>query len=88
LRAYKDRQRPPAIFRLKEHTETAVSIRRHIYMMKDPYGTGKPLMAAQKGKVGGAPNKLGFLFTCGRSPFYGSEKDGRVPQGAKVRVRP
>jgi branched-chain amino acid aminotransferase len=70
-----------AIFRLKEHTERLFNS-AHIYMMKIPYDR-ETLMEAQKEVV-----RANKLESCYVRPiaFYGSEKMGVSPKGAKVRV--
>ena len=80
LRAYKT-AKGTAIFRLKEHTERLFNS-AHIYMMKLPYDR-ETLMAAQKEVV-----RANKLESCYVRPiaFYGSEKMGVSPKGAKVHV--
>ena len=80
LRAYKTVS-GTAIFRLKEHTERMFNS-AHIYMMKIPYDR-ETLMAAQKEVV-----RANNLESCYVRPiaFYGSEKMGVSPKGAKVHV--
>ncbi|MEK6211505.1 MAG: branched-chain amino acid transaminase [Pseudomonadota bacterium] len=80
LRAYKT-VKGTAIFRLKEHTERLFDS-AHIYMMKIPYDR-ETLMAAQKEVV-----RVNKLDSCYVRPiaFYGSEKMGVSPKGAKVHV--
>ncbi len=70
-----------AIFRLKEHTDRLFNS-AHIYMMKMPY-TREKLAAAQKEVV-----RANRLESCYIRPiaFYGSEKMGVSPRGAKVHV--
>ena len=80
LRAYKT-AKGTAIFRLKEHTERLFNS-AHIYMMKIPYDR-ETLMAAQKEVV--RANKLDSCYVRPIA-FYGSEKMGVSPKGAKVRV--
>jgi branched-chain amino acid aminotransferase len=80
LRAYKT-ESGTAIFRLKEHTERMFNS-AHIYMMKIPYDR-ETLMEAQKEVV-----RANKLESCYVRPiaFYGSEKMGVSPKGAKVHV--
>ncbi len=80
LRAYKT-ARGTAIFRLKEHTERLFNS-AHIYMMKIPYDR-ETLMQAHKDVV-----RANKLESCYLRPiaFYGSEKMGVSPKGAKVHV--
>ena len=80
LRAYKTIN-GTAIFRLKEHTERLLNS-AHIYMMKIPYDR-ETLMQAQKDVV-----RSNNLESCYVRPiaFYGSEKMGVSPKGAKVHV--
>jgi branched-chain amino acid aminotransferase len=80
LRAYKT-AKGTAIFRLKEHTERLFNS-AHIYMMKLPYDR-ETLIAAQKEVV-----RANKLESCYVRPiaFYGSEKMGVSPKGAKVHV--
>jgi branched-chain amino acid aminotransferase len=80
LRAYKTVS-GTAIFRLKEHTERMFNS-AHIYMMKIPYDR-ETLMEAQKDVV-----RANKLESCYVRPiaFYGSEKMGVSPKGAKVHV--
>ena len=80
LRAYQT-AKGTAIFRLKEHTERLFNS-AHIYMMKIPYDR-ETLMAAQKEVV--RANKLDSCYVRPIA-FYGSEKMGVSPKGAKVRV--
>ncbi len=80
LRAYKT-AKGTAIFRLKEHTERLFNS-AHIYMMKIPYDR-ETLMAAQKEVV--RANKLDSCYVRPIA-FYGSEKMGVSPKGAKVHV--
>jgi branched-chain amino acid aminotransferase len=70
-----------AIFRLKEHTDRLFNS-AHIYMMKIPYPREK-LIDAQKEVV-----RANGLESCYIRPiaFYGSEKMGVSPRGAKVHV--
>ena len=80
LRAYRT-DSGTAIFRLKEHTERMYNS-AHIYMMKIPYDR-ETLMEAQKEVV-----RANQLESCYVRPiaFYGSEKMGVSPKGAKVHV--
>ena len=80
LRAYKT-AKGTAIFRLKEHTERLFNS-AHIYMMKIPYDR-ETLMAAQKEVV--RANKLDSCYVRPIA-FYGSEKMGVSPKGARVHV--
>jgi len=80
LRAYKT-VNGTAIFRLKEHTERWLNS-MHIFMMKMPYDK-ETLMAAQREVV--RTNKLESCYVRPIS-FYGSEKMGVSPKGAKVHV--
>jgi branched-chain amino acid aminotransferase len=80
VRAYKTVS-GTAIFRLKEHTERLYNS-AHIYMMKIPYAR-EALIEAQKEVV-----RANALESCYIRPiaFYGSEKMGVSPKGAKVHV--
>jgi len=80
LRAY-DTAGGPAIFRLKEHTERLLSS-AHIFMMPMPYDR-ETLMEAQREVV-----RANRLQSCYVRPiaFYGSEKMGVSPKGARVHV--
>ncbi len=80
VRAYKTVD-GTAIFRLKEHTDRLFNS-AHIYMMKIPY-TREKLIEAQKEVV-----RANDLESCYIRPiaFYGSEKMGVSPRGAKVHV--
>ncbi len=80
LRAYKTAS-GTAIFRLKEHTERMFNS-AHIYMMKIPYDR-ETLIEAQKEVV--RANKLDSCYVRPIA-FYGSEKMGVSPKGAKVHV--
>ena len=80
LRAYKTKS-GTAIFRLKEHTERMFNS-AHIYMMKIPYDR-ETLMEAQKEVV--RANKLDSCYVRPIA-FYGSEKMGVSPKGARVHV--
>ena len=80
LRAYKT-VKGTAIFRLKEHTQRLYNS-AHIYMMQMPYDRAT-LMEAQKEVV-----RANGLDSCYVRPiaFYGSEKMGVSPKGARVHV--
>jgi branched-chain amino acid aminotransferase len=80
VRAYKT-VTGTAIFRLKEHTDRLFNS-AHIYMMRIPYDR-ETLMEAQKEVV-----RANALESCYIRPiaFYGSEKMGVSPKGAKVHV--
>ena len=80
LRAYKTAG-GTAIFRLKEHTDRLFNS-AHIYMMQMPYDK-ETLMEAHKEVV-----RANKLESCYLRPiaFYGSEKMGVSPKGAKVHV--
>ncbi|MBW7900849.1 MAG: branched-chain amino acid transaminase [Rhodocyclaceae bacterium] len=80
VRAYKT-DKGTAIFRLKEHTDRLFNS-AHIYMMQIPFGR-EELMEAQKEVV-----RANGLESCYLRPiaFYGSEKMGVSPRGAKVHV--
>jgi branched-chain amino acid aminotransferase len=80
VRAYKTAS-GTAIFRLREHTERLFNS-AHIYMMKIPY-TREALIEAQREVV-----RANGLESCYLRPiaFYGSEKMGVSPKGAKVHV--
>jgi branched-chain amino acid aminotransferase len=80
VRAYKTVD-GTAIFRLKEHTDRLFNS-AHIYMMKMPWSR-EQLMEAQKEVV-----RANKLESCYLRPiaFYGSEKMGVSPKGAKVHV--
>src|SRR6476646_9253716 len=80
LRAYKTAS-GTAIFRLREHTERLFNS-AHIFMMKMPYDR-QTLIEAQKEVV-----RVNKLDSCYVRPiaFYGSEKMGVSPKGAKVHV--
>jgi branched-chain amino acid aminotransferase len=81
IRAYKTESMGTAIFRLKEHTDRLFNSAK-IYMMELPYGKDE-LMAAQKEVV-----RANKLESCYLRPiaFYGSEKMGVSPVGARVHV--
>jgi len=80
VRAYKTTQ-GTAIFRLAEHTQRLFNSGR-IYLMEIPYEK-EQLMAAQREVV-----RANKLESCYLRPiaFYGSEKMGVSPKGAKVHV--
>ena len=80
IRAYKTAG-GTAIFRLKEHMDRMFNS-AHIYMMKIPY-TRQVLMEAHKEVV-----RANGLESCYLRPlvFYGSEKMGVSPIGARVHV--
>ena len=80
VRAY-DTVNGTAIFRLREHTDRLFNS-AHIYMMKIPY-TREQLNDAQREVV-----RANKLDSCYLRPiaFYGSEKMGVSPKGAKVHV--
>src|SRR3970040_2052922 len=80
LRAY-ETVNGTAIFRLKEHTDRWFHS-DHIYMMKMPYDK-QTLMEAHKEVV-----RANKLASCYLRPiaFYGSEKMGVSPKGARVHV--
>ena len=80
VRAYKT-VNGTAIFRLKEHTDRLFNS-AHIYRMTMPYDK-ETLMAAQKEVV--RANKLESAYIRPIA-FYGSEKMGVSPKGAKVHV--
>ena len=80
MRAYKT-ELGTAIFRMKEHTDRFFNSAK-IYMMEIPYSR-EELMAAQRDVV-----RANKLESCYLRPiaFYGSEKMGVSPLGAKVHV--
>jgi branched-chain amino acid aminotransferase len=80
VRAYKTAE-GTAIFRLAEHTQRLFNSGR-IYLMEIPYEK-EQLMAAQREVV-----RTNKLESCYLRPiaFYGSEKMGVSPKGAKVHV--
>jgi len=80
VRAYKTAQ-GTGIFRLKDHTERLFNS-AHIYMMKIPY-TRETLMQAQLDVVRANGHPACYLRPIA---FYGSEKMGVSPVGAKVHV--
>ncbi len=80
IRAYKT-ELGTAIFRMKEHTDRFFNSAK-IYMMEIPYSKDE-IMAAQRDVV-----RANKLDSCYLRPiaFYGSEKMGVSPVGAKVHV--
>ena len=80
VRAYKT-EIGTAIFRLKEHTDRLFSS-AHIYMMKIPF-TREKLMQAQVDVVRANGHEACYIRPIA---FYGSEKMGVSPVGAKVHV--
>src|ERR1700730_12988917 len=80
VRAYKTGE-ATAIFRLAEHTQRLLNSAR-IYLMQIPYDK-EQLMAAQREVV-----RANKLESCYLRPiaFYGSEKMGVSPKGARVHV--
>ena len=80
LRAYRT-DKGTAIFRLKEHTDRLYNS-AHIYMMQIPYDRAT-FMEAQKEVV--RANKLDSCYVRPIA-FYGSEKMGVSPIGARVHV--
>ena len=80
VRAYKT-VNGTGIFRLKEHTDRLFNS-AHIYMMKIPY-TRERLMQAQIETVQANGHEACYLRPIA---FYGSEKMGVSPIGAKVHV--
>jgi branched-chain amino acid aminotransferase len=80
LRAYKT-DNGTAIYRLEEHTQRMFNS-AHIYLMKIPYDR-ETLIKAQKEVV--RANKLDACYVRPIA-FYGSEKMGVSPRGAKVHV--
>ena len=70
-----------AIYRLKEHTERLFSS-AHIYMMKIPFSRER-LMQAQLDVVSANGHEACYIRPIA---FYGSEKMGVSPVGAKVHV--
>ena len=81
VRAYKTESVGTAIFRLKEHTDRLFNSAK-IYMMEIPYAK-EQLMEAQREVV-----RANKLESCYLRPlaFYGSEKMGVSPVGARVHV--
>jgi branched-chain amino acid aminotransferase len=80
VRAYKTEQ-GTAIFRLKEHTERLFRS-AHIFQMAMPYSV-EELNEAQKEVIRANKLESGYLRPLA---FYGSEKMGVSPKGAKVHV--
>ena len=80
VRAYKT-ERGTAIFRLKEHTERLMRS-AHIFQMGMPYDVAA-LNEAQKEVIRANKLESGYLRPIA---FYGSEKMGVSPRGAKVHV--
>ena len=80
VRAYKT-ERGTAIFRLKEHTERLFRS-AHIFQMQMPY-SAEELNEAQKEVIRANKLESGYLRPLA---FYGSEKMGVSPKGAKVHV--
>jgi branched-chain amino acid aminotransferase len=80
VRAYKT-VNGTAIFRLKEHTDRLFNS-AHIYRMAMPYDKAT-LMAAQKEVVRANNLESAYIRPIA---FYGSEKMGVSPKGAKVHV--
>jgi branched-chain amino acid aminotransferase len=80
LRAYKT-SAGPAIFRLREHTERLFNSAR-IFLMQIPF-TPEQLMDAQRQVVRNNKLESGYVRPIA---FYGSEKMGVSPIGAKVHV--
>src|SRR4029078_4346898 len=80
VRAYQT-QIGTAIFRLKEHTDRLFNS-AHIYMMKIPF-TREKLMEAQLKVVRANEHEACYVRPIA---FYGSEKMGVSPVGAKVHV--
>jgi len=80
VRAYKT-VNGTAIFRLKEHTDRLFNS-AHIYLMKFPYSRDE-LMEAQKEVVRANGLESRYIRPIA---FYGSEKMGVSPKGAKVHV--
>lgn len=80
VRAYKT-ERGTAIFRLKEHTERLFRS-AHIFQMKMPF-SAEELNEAQKEVIRANNLESGYLRPLA---FYGSEKMGVSPKGAKVHV--
>jgi branched-chain amino acid aminotransferase len=81
VRAYKTETVGTAIFRLKEHTDRLFDSAK-IYMMEMPF-TREVVMEAQREVV-----RANKLESCYLRPiaFYGSEKMGVSPVGAKVHI--
>ena len=80
VRAYKTEQ-GTAIFRLKDHTERLFRS-AHIFQMAMPYSV-EELNEAQKEVIRANKLESGYLRPLA---FYGSEKMGVSPKGAKVHV--
>ncbi len=80
VRAYKT-VNGTAIFRLKEHTDRLFNS-AHIYRMTMPYDK-ETLMAAQKEVVRANQLESAYIRPIA---FYGSEKMGVSPKGAKVHI--
>ena len=80
VRAYKT-ERGTAIFRLKEHTERLFRS-AHIFQMQMPF-TAEELNEAQKEVIRANNLESGYLRPLA---FFGSEKMGVSPKGAKVHV--
>lgn len=80
LRAYAT-DKGPAIFRLKEHTDRFFNS-AHIYRMAIPYSR-EELMAAHCEVIRANKLESGYIRPIA---FYGSEKMGVSPKGAKVHV--
>jgi len=81
IRAYKTEALGTAVFRLKEHTDRLFNSAK-IYMMDIPYGKDE-LMAASREVVRANKLESGYLRPIA---FYGSEKMGVSPVGARVHV--
>ncbi|HET7549161.1 MAG TPA: branched-chain amino acid transaminase [Usitatibacter sp.] len=81
VRAYRTESLGTAIFRLKEHTDRLFNSAK-IYMMELPFGK-EDLMAAQKEVVRANKLESGYLRPIA---FYGSEKMGVSPLGARVHI--
>ena len=80
VRAYKT-ERGTAIFRRKEHTERLFRS-AHIFQMQMPY-SAEELNEAQKEVIRANNLESGYLRPLA---FYGSEKMGVSPKGAKVHI--
>jgi branched-chain amino acid aminotransferase len=80
VRAYKT-ERGTAIFRLKDHTER-LKRSAHIFQMQMPFDA-ETLNEAQKEVIRANKLESGYLRPLA---FYGSEKMGVSPKGAKVHV--
>jgi branched-chain amino acid aminotransferase len=81
VRAYRTESLGTAIFRLKEHTDRLFNSAK-IYLMELPFGK-EDLMAAQKEVVRANKLESGYLRPIA---FYGSEKMGVSPLGARVHI--